>query len=143
VKTMTDKGPAFIPYSQFDRDKADAIPFDKALKHRVTQLRSVPHNNLYWSVLRVVLDNTDAYVRAEDLHEALLKACNITEIKIDLDGTINIVAGSAAFDKMTKPDYELYFEQALRIICTLMMPGTEPDELVETAKARCGMRRAA
>jgi len=143
VKVMTDRGPAMIPYSQLDREKVDALPFDKALKHQVTQLRSVPHNNLYWAVLRLVVDNNPIFILPERLHKLLLTACGVVEPFVDLDGNMSLIPSSAAFEAMKKDDFDVYFEAALQVICEKIMPGMDPKHLVLEAKRRCGWRDAA
>lgn len=134
-------GDVFKPYSDFDREKIQRYPQGKALRHQISQLRSVPRNNLYWAVLRLVLENNDHFIIAEKIHDMMLTALNVVDWYIDIEGVMQAKPSSTAFENMSEEDFKTYFDAVVTIICTKIMPGMDPDELIKEAKERCGMKQ--
>jgi len=132
-----------LAYSAYDQEKIELLPKGKPLKAQFTQSRSIPENNLYWAMLRVTIDNHEYFTQPEPLHRMLLAALGLVEPFIDIDGNMQMIPSSTAFDKMETDAFQRYFSDAANLICQKILPGTNPDDLIHEAKTRCGYKKAA
>lgn len=84
----------------------DLVPHDKA--------RSLPQLRLYWSVLAKVVEATDAWPRAEYLHDFLVRHCGYVREELNpFSGAYEQVRDSVAFDGLSHDAMNDYCTAAL------------------------------
>lgn len=115
------------------------IPQRAPFSIRVQRERSHEMNALYWQCLERVVEATDRWRTAEELHLALKIASGYVEKVRLIDGRLVLVPGSIAFDKMSQDEAARYYEAALTVLCTEVMGGCTVEELLQHA----GVKRAA
>ncbi len=106
------------------------------VRAKITQPRNEGHHRLYWKVLSLVCDNTDAFPSTEGLHSWLkIKAGYVDHIRIGDNETI-VVPQSTSFAAMDQAAFDQYFEVAMHIIETEVLPGIGHEELLSEALER-------
>lgn len=115
------------------------IPQRAPFSIRVQRERSHEQLALYWQCLERVVEATDRWRTAEELHMALKIATGYVEKVRLIDGRLVLVPGSIAFDAMSQDEAARYYEAALRILCEEVMGGCTVEELLQHA----GVRQAA
>jgi len=139
------------PYANYDREKFEELPTGKVLRANLAQQRSQPRHRLYRVVLRQVVKNTDLFVDEDSLHKTLLLGCGVVEpvMTVDLlpgsdrDGEIMMIPSSTAFDAMKEETFKAYFDQAMTIISTNIIPGIDIEELLEESRKEANYKEAA
>lgn len=124
-----------IPYASYDREIFETLPKGKVLRVNIAQQRSAPRHRLYRVVLRIVVSNTDLFVSEDSLHKTLLLGCGIIEPIMTTTGEIIMIPSSTAFDAMSEDVFKAYFDQAMKIIETNIIPGIDLNLLLREAKA--------
>jgi len=137
-------GEAMWPYANIDLERIQER-FKKGDQVLVMfkQARSLPKHRLYWSVVRQVMKNTELWATERGLHELLLTACGVTRSMITLDGDIRLIPDSIAFDNMEEDEFNRYFDQAMTIITTRIVPGSTVEDWINEAKAEARYKEAA
>jgi hypothetical protein len=140
-----------VPFANYDREKFDELALNKVLRVNIAQQRSQPRHRLYRVVLRQVVKNTDLFVDEDSLHKTLLLGCGVVEpvMTVDLlpgsdrDGEIMMIPSSTAFDAMKEDTFKAYFDQALNIIGTNIIPGVDIEALLAESRKEANYKEAA
>lgn len=125
------QGYCLVPEQKYDSDELDAVPNNALVRVRVTQPRNPQHHRLYWAVLSKVYENTDCFPSIEGLHYWLkIKAGYVDHITVR-EGETTIIPKSISFAAMDQTQFKDYFEAAMSVISTEVLPGTDPTTLFE------------
>lgn len=139
------------PRSKWDREKIQkkvsrAKPEangSKLLRASLANIRSLPQLRLYWPWIRKVADNSATNLSEKLLHNMLLVACGYTEPFIDIEGNMQLIPSSIAFDEMGDDDFSDYFERAQQIVAERILPGVSLKQLMNEARDECSFHEAA
>lgn len=135
---MVRRGSFLQPETPLDGELLAEYPAAKRLRVALTQPRSNPHLRLYWSMLRLVVDNLDTPVTTEALHEWVKLKCGVS-VAIPLrSGAVDHVPGSVAFDKMDQDQFNRFFDRAMGLIVEHLIPGLSKGRLESEARAMLG-----
>ncbi|SHH03445.1 hypothetical protein [Bradyrhizobium erythrophlei] len=129
-----------VPYANYDRDMFEELPFNKVLRVNLAQQRSAPRHRLYRVVLRLVVKNTDLFVSEDSLHKTLLLGCGVVEPIMTTAGEIIMIPSSTAFDAMNEETFKAYFDKAMEIIETNIIPGVDLSLLLKEARAEANYK---
>lgn len=137
-------GEAMWPFANFDLElitgrfkKGDSVYV------QFKNARSLPRQRLYWSLVRQVFKNNTHFGSENSLHKMLLLACGVTEPLFTVDGDIQLLPSSTAFEAMEEDEFRQYFDKAMEIITTKIMPGTSIELLLNEAKSEARWQEAA
>ena len=85
----------------------------------VKRPRSNVHNSMYWAQLSEIIESGGTkYPTAEHLHDAIKMELGYVQPVYRLDGSVELVPDSTAFDKMTQVDFNAFYERAMEMIQT-------------------------
>jgi hypothetical protein len=129
-----------VPYANYDREMFAELPANKVLRVNIAQQRSAPRHRLYRVVLRLVVKNTDLFVSEDSLHKTLLLGCGVVEPIMTTAGEIIMIPSSTAFDAMNEDVFKAYFDQAMHIIETNIIPGIDLSLLLKEARAEANWK---
>lgn len=122
------------------------LPVGVKLKATVTRPRSVPHHRLYWAVMKLVSENTDAFPTSDELHQAVKQALGYSRVYVRRGARITpeqaavlasqliVIQGSIAFNKMDQGEFNTFFDQSTDFINAEVIPGIGQDALKEQAR---------
>jgi hypothetical protein len=144
-KTFVDgfSSPVLVPHAPYDVEMLERFPEGVPLRIQLAQPRSGPRHRLYRVALRIVVDNTDKFSTEDALHKSLLLACNVTEPVVTMAGEFIYFPSSTAFDAMPEEEFKVYFDTAMEIIASAVIPGLDLEELLKEARAKSNYKDAA
>ena len=87
--------------------------------------------------------NNRFYSTEDALHKSLLVACGVVEPVITLTGEIIFVPSSTAFEAMPEEEFKIYFDKAMELISTTVIPDLDLDELMKEARSQSNYKEAA
>ena len=129
-----------IPYASYERECFDDLPRNVILRVNINQQRNAPRHRLYRVLLRQVVKNTDLYVDEDSLHKTLLLGCGVVEPVLTTEGEIIMVPSSTAYNAMKEDTFKVYFDQAMQVIGTNIIPGIDIEELLEESRKEANWR---
>lgn len=120
------------PDDHISDDILREFPLNQVLRVKVTYPRNIKHHRQYWALIGAVFPEQDAYVTPEALHEALKKAVGLFDMVPDLEtGALYPKTRSIKLDKMDEPDFQKFYEKAVRVILTKILPRVSRRDLDE------------
>ncbi|WP_315729911.1 hypothetical protein [Bradyrhizobium sp. SZCCHNRI2010] len=140
IYVLKDEDGKLVPYANYDREKFDELPTGKVLRVNVVQQRNAPRHRLYRVILRIVVKNTDLFVSEDSLHKTLLVGCGVVEPVMTVTGEIIMIPSSTAYDAMDEDVFKAYFDQAMHIIETNIIPDIDLSLLLKEAKAEANWK---
>lgn len=135
--------PVLVPHAPFDVELFERYPANVPLRIQLAQPRSGPRHRLYRVSLRIIVNNTDKFSTEDALHKTLLLACNVTEPILTTEGEFLYVPSSTAFDAMPEDEFKIYFDRAMEIVASVIIPGLDLDELLKEARAQSNYKDTA
>lgn len=113
-------GKHLVPTSEADLQfLRDRYPHGTDLKAQVSQSRSLKHHNLYWGVLRrvVEINGGEPWHNAEALDVAIKAQLGMYGPALTLmDGTVRFELQSISFSSMDQAEFKHFFESAMQAI---------------------------
>lgn len=131
------RGTALHPTDPWSLERLCAYPERTPLGVTLTSARRRGKNALYWAGLALLVENIEDehYPTSRKLHEGILDELNMTTILWRIDKTFRVVPDSIAFDNMDDPEFDIFFENAQRLIVGRW--GWSPfDEWIKLAEAK-------
>lgn len=133
-------GEAFRPFARYDEELCAELPKNTNLRAAFSRPRNIPRHRLYRVVLRLVVHNTDKFATEEALHKTLLVGCGVVEPVITVQGEILMIPSSTAFEAMPEDEFKSYFDDAMRIIETHVIPGVDLSLLLKEAREQANWK---
>jgi len=140
---MVRRGSSLIPLDDMAAQEIEALPGKKVIRVRVTAARSVPQHRLYWSMLKLVVQNLDQPTTEKTLHKWIKLRLGVVEPIRLKSGKIIELPGSIAFEKMTQAEFDQFFRQAADLIVEHIIPGLGREDLIREARAMIAPKAAA
>lgn len=139
----TDRAPVMMrrtpqglcPAAPFDLERLDRYGIGATVEVRIMQRRSLPQQRLYWSILACVVENTDEWPTSEHLHEALKLHLGYTQPLRTIDGRTTWRADSTAFAAMDAAEFRAFFDRAMGLISSEILPGVDPLTLAKEGES--------
>ena len=95
----------------------------------LTRPRNPQHHRLYWAMLGMVVDNTDQFDDAEQLHFMLKVAIGHVRPFINEKGAVFYEPKPTDFASMGQDDFSEYYDRCVRVICSRVIPGMKDEDL--------------
>ena len=106
------------------------------LRVELKKPRNLRHHRLYWAMLALICDNLDA-VRPETLHDLIKLRTGCVHVVRTARGTVAL-PGSIAFERMDQAAFRDFFDRAVDVIVTDVIPGLDRDDLTRELDAMIG-----
>lgn len=132
-----------VPHAPYDVAMFERIPESVPVRIQFAQPRSGPRHRLYRVILRIVVENTNKFSTEDALHKTLLVGCGVVEPVITPEAEIIMCPSSTAFDAMPEDEFKAYFDQAMQIIASIIIPGLDLDDLMKEARGESQYKEAA
>jgi len=98
-------------------DLPNGMEFDLVRRSR----RSVPHCNMYFAQLSLIVKATEAWATADHMHEWVKLKLGYVRAILDQNGkVVGMTVDSVAFDKMDQAAFNVFYEKAARLIAEEM-----------------------
>lgn len=139
--TMLRRVPAGLaPLSEYDHERLSKVPLWADVRAELTMPRSLPRHRFYWVCLGLVVENTERWRTAEDLHTAIKVKLGYVEDFLLIDGSVLIRPRSTDFEAMDELAFREYMEAAFMIIATDILPGVDIDALKREGRRKAGTK---
>jgi hypothetical protein len=126
---------ALIPQDQAGSELLAKIPLGEDVAVKLMRDRSLPQHRLFWSVLRYVAERSK-WETAERLLVALKLRLGRYDLMQMPSGKVVPVPHSIAFSAMPQDDFQSFMDAAMGLICTEVLPGYSPDDLIREAESQ-------
>lgn len=125
---------ALVPDTRQAIDILEKIKEGTYVNVTITIPRNIRFHNLYFALLRVLLDaqtEPAIYKTEDELHEAIKKALGYIEKKKDIYGNVYWQTKSIAFDKMDETDFKKYWDEVIHLVTSKLLPKTKKKNIEE------------
>lgn len=113
------------------------MKFGEVVEVTVKRGRSLSQHRLFWAVLKRVAEATEW-----GYPERLLVALKVRLGRYDLlqlpNGKLAPVPHSISFGEMPQDDFQQFMDQCIDLICTEVLPGFEPADLLNDGERAAG-----
>jgi hypothetical protein len=135
---MRRSGDRLVPVAEWERERLMEIPEGRDLTVKITRTRSAKQHRLFWALMQKVVDNHPYYVRAEQLVEWMKIRLGYVEEVMFHDGQLMTKVSSISFGSMGQDAFQKFFNMALDIITTEVLPETDRGDLVRELEQMLG-----
>lgn len=101
------------------------MPANATVKARITVPRNIQHHRKFFALLQAVLPHQETYATLDALTAAMKVATGHGETVKLPDGRLVLVPGSISFAKMDQKAFEAFYDRAVDIILTRILPGID------------------
>ena len=127
MKRVMDR---LVPADRISAELLGELAADKQLRCEITQPRNLKHHNKFFALVHAVFPHQSAYLSRDDLRDELTIAAGHFHMVKDIrTGAPKPVADSIAFDKMDQTGFEAFYDAAVNVILTRVLPGVSKRDL--------------
>jgi|TARA_Y100000310_G_scaffold324032_1_gene385354 hypothetical protein len=101
------------------------------LKVKVTKPRNLAHHRKFFGLLGVIVHNQEFYKSTDHLLLWLKHRLGLVDMVPTHDGTSRIREQSISFAVMDDTQFTAFYDQAVDVLCTEVIPGLDKRELEE------------
>ena len=135
---MRRSGDRLVPVAEWERERLLEIPEGRDLTVKITRTRSAKQHRLFWALMQLVVTNHPYYVRAEQLVEWMKIRLGYVEEVMFHDGQMLTKVSSISFGSMGQDAFQKFFNMALDIITTEVLPETDREDLLREVEQMLG-----
>ena len=135
---MRRHGDRLVPVAEWERERLMEIPEGRDLTVKITRTRSAKQHRLFWALMQKVVDNHPYYVRAEQLVEWMKIRLGYVEEIMFHDGQMLTKVSSISFGSMGQDAFQKFFNMALDVITTEVLPETNKEDLIREGEQMLG-----
>lgn len=130
-----------VPATAGDQELVSSMKQGKEFVAKLTSAskRSLLQNRFYWGLLGKVVENSDHYRRAEQLHFWLKIKLGYVEHVEFHDGRMVTRVASTSFERMEDVEFKVYLDAAIAVICEEIIPGMDQGILVHEIEGMLGL----
>lgn len=128
---------ALMPIDSAGAKLLAKIPLGDKVAIKLVRDRSTPQQKLYWAILQHIAESSQ-WETAERLHVALKIRLGYFDLMQLPSGKAVPIPHSTAFDKMSHDEFTDYFDKAIRLICTEVVPGMDSARLIAEVQGMIG-----
>jgi hypothetical protein len=130
-------GDKLVPVTEWDRERLLDVPEGRDLSIRISRTRSARQHRLFWALMQIVVDNHPFYMRGEQLVEWLKVRLGYVDEIMFHDGNMMTKVSSISFTSMGQDEFQKFFNLALQVIVTEVMPVSR-EQLLDQLEAVMG-----
>lgn len=124
-----------MPSDPVSADAIAGIPDKQQVTATIRRPRNPQHHRKLWALLTVVFEAQDTFATTRDLLQALKIATGLFTTGFTVDGMPWVEPGSIAFASMCQTDFEQWYDKAVDVILTKIIPNTQKVDLEQQVQA--------
>ena len=129
------------PHNQAAHDLLAKHRIDELLTMDVMKPRNLGMHRLYWALCQKVSENMDGDFNAEVVSDVLkIRTGHVTVVKTTKGECF--IPKSISFAAMDQIKFNEFFDRAIRVVCTDVLPGVNSDDLRAEVEAMLTQGRA-
>lgn len=118
-----------VPANAQSAEALSAIPAKEWRKVKVWLPRNIKHHRKYFALLNAVFPHQTMWPTFNKFREKFEEALGFGEYHVNGRGERYFEKDSIGFDKMDQDEFEQFYERALDLILTRILPGIANDDL--------------
>lgn len=126
---MQKKLGRLIAYDSVSIDLIDTLKEGAVVTARLTQARNIQHHRLWFALLQTVYSAQTLFTTLDEMHDAIKVATGYCEERKLIDGTTYWHPKSISFAKMDQTEFRAFFDRAVDIIITKILPNASQADL--------------
>lgn len=126
--SLIRKGHNLVPVDGLSFDLLKSLPPDEVLRCKLSRQRNGRFHRLYYALLQVVFQNQELYPTLEVMHIAIKRAIGLVD-EYEIKGQNFSVPRSISFAKMSRIEFEQFYETVLNLIITKIIPALDKADL--------------
>jgi hypothetical protein len=135
-------GPSLIPENATAEKALRELELGAPVAIKIVRNRSLRQHRLYWGVLQHV-GEASHFETADALHDYIKIKLKMFKLREMPDGPpyygkVVPVLYSTSFDAMDQDEFRDYFDKALALICSEVIPGTDSADLIAEVQSMLG-----
>jgi hypothetical protein len=111
------------PINRMGEDALAKYPLNTEIKAEITQPRNLGHHKKFFALLQALFPHQEIYPTLDSFRAAMTCALGYGETVTLKDGRIVLVPGSISFAKMDQAAFNDFYDRALELIATRILPG--------------------
>jgi hypothetical protein len=121
----------------------ERIPAGQEIKAEITRPRNLRHHRKFFALLQVIFPHQQTYSTMRAFRAALTCAAGHCEVALLPDGRTILVPESISFGKLDQAAFEQFYERALDVVLTRILPGIDRDDVTREVDEVLAGREAA
>ena len=127
---MKDDRGGLSPVDDWDREKLSQFAVGEYVRVELKKPRNPRHHRLFFAMLNVVHRNLpeelqEQYPTVERLRKAITFEAGWFDETVGLDGQVFLTPRSIAWENMDQIEFSRYFDEAMQVITTRVLPGVD------------------
>lgn len=118
-----------MPSDAVGMDALKAIAEGSTVTARLTQTRNIRFHRLWFALLQTVFEAQSSFVTLDHMHDAIKLGIGFSEERVDLDGVVHTIPKSISFAKLDEDGFRAFFDRAVDLIITKILPRVSRDDL--------------
>lgn len=118
-----------VPANSQAEEAIKTLPADRWLKVKVTLPRNVKHHRKYFALLNAVFPHQTMWPTFNKFREKFEEALGFGEYHVNGRGERYFEKESIAFAKMDQTEFQEFYERAVDLICTRIIPNANSADL--------------
>ncbi len=139
VKTLGGLRPA----NAVAAETLDRIPVGQEIKAELTRPRHLTHHRKFFALLQAIFPHQTVYATMRAFRAALTCAAGHCETQTLPDGRTILIPESISFGKLDQAGFEQFYDRALDIILTRILPGISREDVTREVDEILAGRKAA
>lgn len=132
------------PVDPASAEALERIPAGQDVRVEITRPRNIQHHRKFFALLNAIFPHQSVYPTHKSFRAAMTVALGFGETYKLGDGRTIIIPGSISFDKMDQAEFEQFYDRAVELIVTRILPGVGRADLNrEVSDIMAGYGRAA
>lgn len=107
-----------------------SIKLKETVTASICRPRNVKHHRKLWALLTVVQANQNTFATTQDLLGALKLATGLFDTGKTIDGIPYVIPQSISFTAMDQARFEEWYDKAIEVILTKVLPNTDRADLI-------------
>ena len=118
-----------VPANAQSAEALSAIPAQEWRKVKVWLPRNVKHHRKYFALLNAIFPHQTMWPTFNKFREKFEEALGLGEYHVNGRGERYFEKDSISFDKMGQDEFEQFYNRAIALIMTRILPGVESQDL--------------
>lgn len=137
---MRRRGQSLVPVSNMDAEALEEFPEGRDLTVTITRVRSHKQHRFFWALLQKICVNSETYsTPAKLLLWLKVRLGYVEEVRFHNE-TVWWVAKSTSFNAMSQDEFKKFFDAALDVIVTEVIPDLNTRHLIREVEEMVGFK---
>jgi len=120
---------SLVPTNRMSEELLRDLPEHVTLKIVATQPRNPKHHAKFMALIAAIYPHQSIYPTMESFRKAITVALGYGDTVKLPDGRVMLIPGSISFAKMDQRAFEEFYERAVHLILTRVLPGADRPDL--------------